>query len=266
MDISAIDQGQKGAGAPGQPPRRWQSRRPALRLGLLTGTAGLLILATACTAASPRDASAAAARSHRGTAVPITSRPTPTAPQAQGAPPSSAVTPGPGSYSPLPAGSQGACAAQGGGTGEKAGGSELTTAPLYLVRVGQHPCYDRVVFDINGPAPVSYVAKYVPQVLSDPAGKLVPVSGSAVLQIVVRAPIWGTDTQGHQPGRKPPAAGDDLVTPAQVAGWSALREVKFAGSFEGQTTIAVGVRTRLPFRVLVTADSGYRHVVLDIGY
>ena len=243
MNISANDQGQNGAGPPGQPPGRWQSRRPPLRLGLLTGAAGLLILATACTAASPRDASAAASQSHRGPAVPITSRPTTTAPRAQGT-----------------------CAAQGGGTGEKAGGSGLTTAPLYLVRVGQHPCYDRVVFDINGPAPVSYVGKYVPQVLSDPAGKQVPVAGSAVLQVVVRAPIWGTDTQGHQPWRKPPAAGDDLVTPAQVAGWSALREVKFAGSFEGQTTIAVGVRTRLPFRVLVTADSGYRHVVLDVGY
>jgi hypothetical protein len=264
MHISAINRGQKGAGCPGQPPGRWRSRGPALRLGVPAGSAGLMILATACTAASPRQASAAAPRSHQGTAVPTTSRPAPTAPRAKGAPPSYAGTPG--SSGPLPAASKGACATQGWGTGEKAGGSGLTTAPLYLVRVGQHPCYDRVVFDINGPAPVSYVAKYVPQVLSDPAGKLVPVAGSAVLQVVVRGPIWGTDPQGHQPWRKPPAAGDDLVTPAQVAGWSALGEVKFAGSFEGQTTIAVGVRTRLPFRVLVTADSGYRHVVLDVGH
>jgi hypothetical protein len=66
MNISAIDQGQKGARAPSPPPGRWQSRRPALRFGLLTGAAGLLILATACTAASPRDASAAASQSPSG--------------------------------------------------------------------------------------------------------------------------------------------------------------------------------------------------------
>ncbi len=142
----------------------------------------------------------------------------------------------------------------------------MTTAPLYLVRAGQHPCYDRVVFDINGPAPAGFAVKYVPQVISDPAGKPVPVAGGAVLQVVVRAPIWGTDTQGHQPWRKPPVVGDDLVSPAQLAGWNALRAVRFAGSFEGQTTLAVGVRARLPFRVLVTADSSYRHIVLDIGY
>jgi hypothetical protein len=142
----------------------------------------------------------------------------------------------------------------------------MTTAPLYLVRAGQHPCYDRVAFDINGPAPAGYAVKYAPQVLSDPKGEPVPVTGGAVLQVVVRAPIWGTDTQGHQPWRKPPAVGDDLLSPAQIAGWNSLRRVKFAGSFEGQTTLAAGVRTRLPFRVPITSDASYQHIVLDIGH
>ncbi len=142
----------------------------------------------------------------------------------------------------------------------------MSRAPLYLVREGQHPCYDRVVFDINGPAPASYVVRYVPQVLSDAAGKPVPVAGSAVLQVVVRAPIWGTDDQGHQPWRTPPAVGADLISPAQVAGWSSLAEAKFAGSFEGQTTIALGVRAQLPFRVLVTGDAATRHVIVDIAH
>jgi hypothetical protein len=41
--------------------------------------------------------------------------------------------------------------------------------------------------------------------------------------------------------------------------------VAFAGSFEGQTTVAVGVRERRPFRVWISGERHYRHVVLDIA-
>ena len=44
------------------------------------------------------------------------------------------------------------------GTGAKGGSPVLSPAPLYRVRVGQHPGYDWVVFDLNGPAPVGYPA------------------------------------------------------------------------------------------------------------
>jgi hypothetical protein len=142
----------------------------------------------------------------------------------------------------------------------------MSTAPLYLVRVGKHPCFDRVVFDVNGPDPVGYLVRYVPVVTADASGKPVPVAGAAALQVVVRAPFLGTDQQGHQPGRTPPKVGDDLVAPRAVAGWSSLREVAFAGSFEGQTTLAVGVRTKLPFRVSATGGGGYRHVIVDIAH
>src|SRR6266566_9304894 len=40
------------------------------------------------------------------------------------------------------------CPTQGWGTGPTASGTAMSTAPLYLVRAGQHGCYDRVVFDI----------------------------------------------------------------------------------------------------------------------
>src|SRR3954447_19854306 len=33
----------------------------------------------------------------------------------------------------------------------KNGSAAMSQAALYLTRVGQHACYDRVVFDINGP-------------------------------------------------------------------------------------------------------------------
>jgi hypothetical protein len=143
----------------------------------------------------------------------------------------------------------------------------MSPSALYLTRVGQHPCYDRVVFDLNGPQPVGYSARYVPVVLADPSGKPVPVAGGAVLQVTVRAPIYGTDDQGHQPWRTAPTIGESLVAPSEISGWTSLRAVTFAGSFEAQTTIAVGVREQLPFRVLVTSGPyNYQHVVIDIAH
>jgi hypothetical protein len=142
----------------------------------------------------------------------------------------------------------------------------MTQSPLYLTRVGRHDCYDRVVFDVNGPQAVGFVARYVPIVLADASGKPVPVAGRAALELTVRAPIYGADNLGHQPWRAPPTVGGSLVTPAAISGWSSLRAVRFAGSFEGQTTVAVGVRERLPFRAFVTRDGSYQHVVLDISH
>ena len=40
----------------------------------------------------------------------------------------------------------------------------------------------------------------------------------------------------------------------------------FAGSYEGRTTIVLGVRKRLPFRVWSYTEQGYRRVVLDIAH
>jgi len=142
----------------------------------------------------------------------------------------------------------------------------MSPSALYLTRVGRHACYDRVVFDINGPQVVGLAVRYVPVVLVDPTGTPVPVAGRAVLQVTVRAAILGADNQGHQPWRTAPTVGQSLVATPGISGWKSLRAVTFAGSFEGQTTVAVGVRERLPFRVLVTTERGYRHVVLDIAH
>lgn len=153
------------------------------------------------------------------------------------------------------------------GTGAKeAPGS--TQEALYLVRAGRHDCYDRVVFDINGPSPVGYSARYVPLVSADGSGAPIPVPGRAALEIVVRAPEQGFDESGHQPGRILAKTGDYFYTERQLAGWSSLRAVRFAGFFEGQCTFAVGVRDALPFRVFTVLDAAnqVRHVVLDIGH
>jgi hypothetical protein len=84
----------------------------------------------------------------------------------------------------------------------------------------------------------------------------------------------GHDQRAHLRHRQPgaptlapaPSVGQSLVAPAKITGWSSLTAVTFAGSFEGQTTLAVGVRQMRPFRVWVSNEHGNRHVVLDIAH
>lgn len=64
----------------------------------------------------------------------------------------------------------------------------------------------------------------------------------------------------------------NIEAPARRAtrGYSTFRQVAWAGSFEGQTTLALGVRARLPFRVFSlnrTPNSGHTpRLVIDVAH
>lgn len=137
----------------------------------------------------------------------------------------------------------------------------MSSSRLYQVRTGRHDCYDRVVFDIAGTSLAGYNVRYVPSVSADPSDIPVPVSGNAVLQVVVRAPDLFWSNPSPPAGAKPWTVGQSLYK----ANWPALREVKFAGSFEGQVTFAVGVSAKLPFFVSTWQDGQVLHVILDIA-
>ena len=73
-----------------------------------------------------------------------------------------------------------------------------------------------------------------------------------------------------------PATGTATFRPANraevvdVSGFSTFRQVAWGGSYEGKTTLGLGVRARLPFRVLVLAGApGYpdgARVVIDVAH
>lgn len=144
------------------------------------------------------------------------------------------------------------------------GGFALSPAELTDVRVGRHACYDRVVFDVDGSDPVGFTASYVPVVHADGSGQEVPVEGAAALQVVIRAPYLGT----HDPQAwdDMPRVGDDLVAASQLSGWNALRDVVFAGTFEGQSTLAVGIQDKRAFRVWSLESADRQRVILDIAH
>lgn len=110
------------------------------------------------------------------------------------------------------------------------------------VRIGTHDCYDRFVIDVPGASAsqLGYTVHYVDQLIQDPTGEPIPVRGGAILEVIVRAPAYDPDTgTPTYPGTTP-----------NPAGYPTFRDVVYASSFEGQSQFGLGVRARLPFRVL----------------
>ena len=130
------------------------------------------------------------------------------------------------------------------------------------VRSGRHQCFDRLVIDINGDGrgTPGYIVSYVRTVKRDGSGFTVPLRGGARLSIVVKAPAHDEDgTVTYRPVRE-----KELVN---VAGYRTFRQVAWAGTFEGQTTIGLGVRARLPMRTFVlSGPAGGHRVVVDVAH
>ncbi|MET9686285.1 AMIN-like domain-containing (lipo)protein [Streptomyces coeruleorubidus] len=134
-----------------------------------------------------------------------------------------------------------------------------TIAPVKDIRTGRHACFDRMVIDVPGAgSDVGYSVRYVDQLHQDGSGRHIPVAGGAVLEVRVAAPAYDPETgAATYPGRVArPLPGVDLT------GYRTFRDTRFAGSFEGETQIGLGVRARLPFRV-VQLDG---RVIVDVAH
>lgn len=138
--------------------------------------------------------------------------------------------------------------------------STATTTPVRDIRTGRHACYDRMVVELPGAgrSGLGYSVRYVDRLYQDGSGRPIPVAGGAVLEVRVAAPAYdpetGAATYPARAGR--PLPGVDLT------GYRTFRDTRFAGSFEGQTQIGLGVRARLPFRVLTLED----RIVIDVAH
>ncbi|WP_433263591.1 AMIN-like domain-containing (lipo)protein [Actinosynnema sp. CS-041913] len=132
--------------------------------------------------------------------------------------------------------------------------SPTASGNLTDIRSGRQDCYDRLVFDFRGTND-GYFVQYVDDVYEDGSGRLVPLRGGAKLQVVVYSPAY--DDAGNPTYTYPNRA--ELV---DVTGYSTFRQVAWAGSFEGQTTVGLGVRARLPFRVFTLPG----RVVVDVAH
>ncbi|MES5819957.1 hypothetical protein [Streptomyces sp. RG80] len=135
-----------------------------------------------------------------------------------------------------------------------------TADPVTKARTGRHACYDRLVVEVPGAdrSSLGYSVRYVDRLHQDGSGRVIPVGGGAVLEVRVAAPAYDPETGSPTyPGRAGhPLPGVDLD------GYRTFRDARFAGSFEGDTQFGLGVRARLPFRVLRLDD----RVVVDVAH
>jgi len=166
-----------------------------------------------------------------------------------------------GVLSPAVAGASPSCAVTWGSLPKAQ--SHGDTEVVVDVRAGRHACYDRLVVDLgrSDDAFASYDVRYVDVVRQDGSGRPVPVRGGAALQVSVGAAAY------DEHGAPTVALGPEMV---DVRGFTTFRQVASAGSFEGWTTLALGVRARLPMRVFVLPGAPYSdqgpRLVVDVAH
>jgi hypothetical protein len=128
------------------------------------------------------------------------------------------------------------------------------TGNVTNIRAGEHTCYDRLVFDVTGPVD-GYWVSYVDRITEDPSGFPIAVRGGARLAVTIQAPSY--DHNGNLTYN--PANRRELVN---TTGYQTFRQAVWSGSWEGTTSIGLGVRARLPFRVFTLPG----RVVVDVAH
>jgi hypothetical protein len=128
------------------------------------------------------------------------------------------------------------------------------TANLVGIRAGRHACFDRLVFDFRGTVD-GYWVSYVDEVTAEGSGHVVPVRGGARLHVAVHG-------SAHDDDFRPTYVFDDPAELVDTTGFQTFRQVAWAGTHHGTTSVGLGARARLPFRVFTAPD----RIVVDVAH
>jgi hypothetical protein len=136
--------------------------------------------------------------------------------------------------------------------------SPAANGPVTNIRSGRHACYDRLVIDLKGRAP-GYSVRYVNTFTGAASGLPIPLRGGAKLSVTVNAPAYTPKgTASYTPVNR--------AEVVDVTGYRTFRQVRWDSSFEGQTSLGLGVRARLPFRVFTLQDATTSRLVIDVAH
>lgn len=132
-----------------------------------------------------------------------------------------------------------------------------TTRQIRSLEAGVIRCYDWITFNIKDMPAVGYSARYVKVVSQEGSGKPMRVPGKADLRLTVNAPAKPLGEPGRYLFRQ-----DDTTPPME-----SVEAVRYAGTFEGRSTFAIGVDERRDFRVyLYDYDGPGARLFIEIAH
>ncbi len=140
---------------------------------------------------------------------------------------------------------------------EAADGEASDNADLLstTVRIGAHPDYDRVVFDLEGEGTPGYSVSYVDSAVEAGSGVMQDVGGDAILQVVITGTRYPQENEAYEGG-----PGTYSLEDAEE-----VEEVRLSGTFEGTTQAFIGVDDGgTPFRAFVLSDPA--RLVVDVAH
>ncbi len=136
--------------------------------------------------------------------------------------------------------------------GDKSRGAMLTVTGI---RIGHHPGFERVVYDLGGTGTPGWVVEYTDRAVQDGSGTVLDIDAGSVLEVRILGSAYPFDTgvapfDNSEPVRDPEAPGVTGVYRTIV--------------FEGETQSFIGVRgDRPPFEVRTA--TGPARLIVDIA-
>jgi hypothetical protein len=125
-----------------------------------------------------------------------------------------------------------------------AGGTTPAPPTLTSIRAAHHPGFDRLVFQFTRGLPAKRTVSYVPKVIADASGKVVPVSGNARMRVVFSAAAVGKNLNQRS-----------FALPG-------LLQVVQAGNFESVVSYGIGVAKKEPVHLFTLTNPA--RVVIDL--
>ncbi len=132
-------------------------------------------------------------------------------------------------------------------------GSPLTVT---AVRVGVHPGYDRIVFELDGPPDgrPGWLVRYTDPPRQQGSGSVVPVQGTHALTVLITPTSYPFDSEQRTVER----------APALPSGMLTVTDLRLGSTYEGNWEAWIGTDAEQPFRVFRLADP--RRVVVDVQH